>query len=53
MLAILAILSDIPAYISALISELIGADTSAFVDFFNNGFANVIEAFEQILTKIG
>ncbi len=53
MLGIIAILSDFPAYIAALISELIGADTSAFVDFFNNGFSNAIEAIEQILTKIG
>ncbi len=53
MLAIISILSDIPAYIAALISELTGADTSAFVEFFNSGFENAIEIFEQILKKIG
>ncbi|MBQ8762551.1 MAG: hypothetical protein IJZ07_00415 [Clostridia bacterium] len=53
MLAILAFFSDIPAYVAALISQLTGADMSAFTDLFNNGFANIIEALEQILTTIG
>ncbi len=53
MLSILAFLSDMPTYIAALISELTGADTSAFVDFFNSGFEDIINAIEQILTKIG
>ncbi len=53
MFAILAVLSDIPMYIAELISGLTGADMSGFVDFFNNGFSNAIDAFEQILSKIG
>ncbi len=49
MLGIFAILSDIPAYIAAAISELTGADTTEFVNFFNEGIAKVFELFETIL----
>ena len=49
MLAIFAVLSDIPAYIAAAISQLTGADTSEFLDLFNGGFAKVIEFAETLL----
>ncbi len=52
MFAIIAILSDIPAYIAALVSKITGADTSAFIDFFNNGLKNAVEALEQIFSQI-
>ncbi len=48
-MAIIAILSDIPLYIAQFISELTGADMSGFVDSFNNIFAGIIEAIEQLL----
>ncbi len=51
MLAILAVLSDIPAYIATLISELTGNDMSAMVDFFNFGIRDMIDALEQFLIK--
>ena len=53
MFAVLAMLSDIPAYLAALISELTGADMTGFVDFFNSNFSKIIEAAEQILGQIG
>lgn len=49
MLAIFAVLSDIPAYIAAAISQLTGADTSGFLNIFNDAFAKVIEIAEMIL----
>ena len=49
MLAIFAVLSDIPAYIAAAISQLTGADTSEFLNNFSDGFAKVIEIAETIL----
>ncbi len=52
-MAIIAILSDIPLYFATLISELTGADMSAFVDMFNGGFAAVIEAVEKVAGFIG
>ncbi|MBR2957253.1 MAG: hypothetical protein IKC20_03285 [Clostridia bacterium] len=48
-MAFIAILSDIPMYIAQIISEFTGADTSAFVDFFGNGFAKIIELAETLL----
>mgnify|MGYP003302544975 CR=1 FL=1 len=48
-MAIIAFLSDIPMYIAHIISEITGADTSAFVDFFSNSFAKIIELAETIL----
>lgn len=49
MLAIIAILSDIPAYIAAAVSQLTGADISEVTGIFNDGFAKVIEIAETLL----
>lgn len=49
MLAIIAMLSDIPYYIAEFISKLIGADMSGFVSNFSDIFAKVIEAVEKLL----
>ncbi len=49
MLGIIAILSDIPAYITAIVSELTGNDFSAVSDVINFGIRDIIEAIEQIL----
>lgn len=48
-MAIIAILSDIPMYIAQIISEITGADTSAFVNIFSDGFAKIIELAEKLL----
>ncbi len=53
MFAVLAMLSDIPTYIAAIISELTGADTSAFLEFFSVNFDKVLEFIEQVLKSIG
>lgn len=45
MLSILAVLSDIPFYAAALISELTGADTSAFLDFVSDLYSKIMEIF--------
>ena len=49
MLGIIAILSDIPAYIAAVISQLTGADTSDFLNIFNDVFAKITEIAETLL----
>lgn len=48
MLTILAFLSDIPWYIAELISKVTGADTSAILDFFSNGYAEIMDALNVI-----
>ena len=48
MLGIIAILSDIPAYIAEIISKITGTDTSAILDIFNFGIRDIIEALELI-----
>ena len=48
-MAIIAILSDIPLYIAQFISEITGADTSAFVGAFSDAFAKIIEFAENLL----
>ena len=49
MLAVFAMLSDIPAYIAAFVSQLTGADMSGFVNFFNDGIAKVFEIVETLI----
>ena len=49
MLGIIAILSDIPAYIAEILSKITGNDMSAVLDVFNFGIRDIIEAIEQII----
>ena len=49
MMAIIAILSDIPLYIAQMISEITGADTSEFINVFSDVYAKIIEFAESIL----
>ncbi len=49
MLSIFAILSDIPFYIAEIISKLTGADTSAFLDFVSNAYAEIMNAINTII----
>lgn len=49
MLAIIAMLSEIPYYITALIEQLTGADASFISDVFSKGFAGAIEFAEKLL----
>ncbi len=49
MMTIIAFLSDIPMYIAQMISEITGADRSAFVDVFSDVFAKIIEFAEKLL----
>ena len=49
MMAIIAFFSDIPMYVAQMVSEITGADTSAFVEFFSDGFAKLIEFAEKLL----
>ena len=49
MLSIFAILSDIPWYISELISKITGADTSAFLDLISESYAEIMDAIQIIL----
>ena len=49
MLGVFAMLSDIPAYIAAFVSQLTGADMSGFVNFFNDGIAKVFEIVETLI----
>lgn len=49
MLSILAILSDIPWYIAELVSKVTGADTSAILDLFSNGYSEIMDAFNVII----
>ena len=49
MLSIFAILSDIPFYIAEIILKLTGADTSAFLDFVNNAYAEIMNAINAII----
>ena len=44
MLSILAMLSDIPWYIAEAFSKITGADPSAFLEFFSNSYAELMEA---------
>ncbi len=52
MLAVIAMLSEIPYYFSALIEQVTGADMSKFLDLFNNGFAGAIEFAEKLLGQL-
>ncbi len=49
MMAIIAILSDIPMYIAQMISEITGADTSEFISAFSDVYTKIIELAENIL----
>ena len=49
MLSIFAILSDIPWYIAEIVSKVTGTDTSALLDFFSNGYAEIMEAINTII----
>lgn len=49
MIAVIAMLSDIPYYIAEIISKLTGADASAFLDAFSNIFSKVIELAGKLL----
>ena len=49
MLTVFAFLSDIPWYIAEFISKLTGADTSVILDFFSNGYAEIMDAFHTII----
>ncbi len=49
MMAIIAILSDIPMYIAQIISEITGTDTSEFINVFSDMYAKIIEFAENIL----
>lgn len=49
MMAIIAMLSDIPMYIAQIISKITGADTSAITDVFGDAFAKIIELAETFL----
>lgn len=49
MMAIIAILSDIPMYIAQIISGITGADTSEFINAFSDVYAEIIEFAENIL----
>lgn len=51
MLAILAILSDIPAYLFTAIGNLTGQDMSEEIDAFSRSFGKIIEKFESIFKK--
>ncbi len=48
-MSIIAILSDIPYYVSELISKITGADMSEFLNSFSDIFAKIIEFAEQLL----
>lgn len=52
MLAIIAMLSDIPYYIAALVEQLTGSDMSSFLEVFNGGFAGLIELAEKALGQL-
>lgn len=52
MFAIIAMLSDIPYYIAALVEKLTGSDMSSFLDVFNKGFAGLIELAEKALGQL-
>lgn len=47
MLAILAALSEIPAYLFTLIGNITGQDMSGIIDEFNMSFKRIIEKFEE------
>ena len=49
MMAIIAMLSDIPMYVAQIISKLTGMDTSVIADLFGGAFAKMIEFAETIL----
>ncbi len=53
MLGIIAILSDIPAYIAEIVSKLTNYDASAILDVVNFGIRDIIESIEQIFAIIG
>lgn len=50
MLAILAVLSDIPAYLFTMLGNLTGQDMSGVIDEFNKSFSSVIEKFEKVFS---
>lgn len=52
MLAIIAMLSEIPYYFTALIEQLTGVDASVITDAFSKGFAGVIEFAEKLLGQL-
>ncbi len=47
MLAVLAVLSDIPAYFLTIIGSVTGKDMSGVIDEFNKSFKAIIEKFEE------
>lgn len=51
MLAILAVLSDIPAYLFTFIGDLTGQDMSPAIDAFSRSFGKMIESFESMFKK--
>ena len=53
MLAIIAMLSDIPAYIADILTKVTGTDMSAYLTAINQALANVVEAVEQLVGQIG
>lgn len=52
MLAIIAMLSEIPYYIAALVEQLTGADALVITDAFSKGFAGAIEFAEKLLGQL-
>lgn len=52
MLAIIAMLSELPYYFVALIEQLTGADASVITDIFSKGFAGAVELAEKLLGQI-
>lgn len=51
MLAIFAILSDIPAFLLTFIGDLTGQDMSGAIDAFNRSFARILEKAGNIIDK--
>lgn len=49
MLSIIAFLSEIPYYFTALVEKITGSDMSIVTDLFSDGFAAVIEFAEKVL----
>ena len=49
MIAIIAMLSDIPMYVAQIISKLTGMDASGITDLFSDAFAKIIELAETVL----
>lgn len=52
MFSIIAFLSEIPYYFTALVERITGADVSIVTDLFSGGFATVIELAEKVLGQL-